>query len=63
LVAGVIDFEPYHPDALPDGLCRAEEPRGFVVITGLTGQIGEDLEDVGDTNVRLTARPDKLIRF
>ena len=27
LVAGVIDLEPDDADALPDGVCRAEEPR------------------------------------
>ena len=52
-VAGVIGFEPGHPDALPDGLCRAEKPRRFAITAGLTGQIGEDLEDVGNTELHL----------
>ena len=50
---GVIGFEPGHPDALPDGLCRAEKPRRFAITAGLTGQIGEDLEDVGNTELHL----------
>ncbi len=30
-MAGVIHLEADHSDALPDGLCRAEEPDGLAV--------------------------------
>ena len=53
LVAGVIDLEPHHAHALPTAVCRTEQPRRFAVSAGLAGQIGEDLEDVGNTDVRL----------
>ena len=38
VVAGVIDFESHRTCALPDGVCRAEQPRGFVVAAGIAGQ-------------------------
>ena len=53
LVAGVTDLEPHRADALPDGLCGAEEAGGFAVTAGLAGQSGEALEDVGNEQVCL----------
>ena len=52
-VAGVIDLEPDRAHALPDAVCRAEEPGRFAVTAGLAGQSGEAFEDVGDAQVRL----------
>jgi len=39
-------------DPLPDGFCRSEQPRGFVVITGVSDQTGEAFEDVGNARLR-----------
>ena len=48
LVVGVIDLEADLADALPDGVCRAEEAGGFAVTVVLAGQSGEAFEDVRD---------------
>ena len=52
-VAGVPDLEPHRAHALPNAVCRAEEPRGFAVTAGVAGQSGEALQDVGNAQVRL----------
>jgi len=52
-VVGVPDLEPDRAHTVPDGLRCAKEARGFGVTAGLTSQIGEDLEDVGNKEVRL----------
>jgi hypothetical protein len=50
-------------DALPNASCRAEEPSGFAVTAGLTGQDGEALEDVRDVQVglRLGAERERIV--
>ena len=55
-VAGVLDLEADRADALPDAVCRAEEPGGFAVTAGVAGQSGEALQDVGNAQVRLDVR-------
>ena len=52
-VAGVPDLEADCAHALPNALCRAEEPGGFAVTAGVAGQSGEAFEDVGNAQVRL----------
>ena len=44
---GVEDLEADLADALPDGVCGAEEPRRFTVTAGADGECGEALEGVG----------------
>jgi hypothetical protein len=51
-MSGLVDLEADHADALPDGLCPAEEAGGFVVTAVLEGETGEALEDIGDEQVR-----------
>ena len=59
LVAGVLDLEADGAHALPDGMCRAEEPGGFAVTAGIAGQSAEALQDVGNAQIRLDAGGDR----
>jgi hypothetical protein len=49
---GLVNHEAEQANALPDGLCGAEEPGGFVLIAGVVGEPGQAFEHVGDSHVR-----------
>ncbi len=53
LVTGVPDFEAGLADGLPEGVCGTEEPGRFAGAAGVTGEISEALQSVGNTHARL----------
>ena len=53
LVSGVVDLEADDASALPDGVCRAEEPGRCAVTAGFGRQTRQALKDVGNAKICL----------